>query len=745
MTPATPFQRVLTRLTSAEMKAILTAQGLLTGSGNDPSSEQTGEAALSWYDWNEGAGSYTATSPAYRYQGGRYPNTSPGNAIQRGRDIRAALETAYNADPTTFLAPLTVLRRTEVTDIANPETSTAGASTPIAIWNLSRYSGVTPPASIAADIMSPIFPFYSSGTPNYTGATAATALAAQAAGRRCIVMGDYAHPYSAFWAICTNSAATNNKYRGSVFNREFDTYNARGILMDTWYTAMLAPGSVWKNFWSTLRSSGGANIVDHLIIDAGEVRQPRFWWLQSSAGPSPALESTSSPPSVTLDTGGTNLCTATAHGMETGQPFKFSSLSGTLPSLNGGQVSSSSVYYARRNDADTFYVHLTPGAALAGTSTRTITGAGATVKYNSYHETLANWFLDSTDWATARTTILKPVLSQAVWDDYFNWDINADERVFLFDAAYAKYYNDKWTDILQVALDEFPNLKISDYNAGLCSAATRSTFAAPNFGHLPYSSGRKIGNLSSHSAYALYDAKCWKWSDLATTTQAIGSFTTAELTWATLVQGVAAMRSVFSADPDNCETWVAPTQGSQNIPEDDDMHSEFSLHMLLPSVSRYGFYNSYVVDDLPTVAQQTQLLNLIAERNAVVAYTPAVLDPQSDLNADYTSEVITTRVWAGGRWVWRVTPRPSVSTTITQNADSVRFVCGSTTLAIGNGRIVSPPTEYAPLGYWVVETVSDTPPYPDASVETAITYRRTSTTEITYTTKRPAETVYSRS
>lgn len=719
-----PFQRVFSRMTAAELKSVLQAQSLLTGSGDDPPSNMTAEGALSWYDWNNGAGSYYSTSPDYRYSGGRYPSN------KHGIDIRSDLETAFNANRASFLSGFTAQRQAELTSAAHPDTSTPGVTRPIAIWNQSQYSGVTPPDS--SKIMLPVEMWYSSGSPRYTATQAAALLAAQTAGRRCIKIGSsYAHPISSFASIPTNSASTNNKYREGFFNRDFDTFHAHGVLCDTWHTAMTDVASTWRTWWEDLRSIGGADIIDHLILDVNEVIQPRFWKRTSLAGPSPSVEGTDV--SVTIDTG-TNILTATGHGLETGQPFKFRTTSGTLPKILGQFVSTALPYYVRRIDADTFYLHLTPGAALAAGTPRDFDNAGVSVLYRSYAETLANWFLDSTDWATARTTILLPVLSQAIWNTYDDWNYNTDERVFLFEAAYEKYLADKWADVLQIVLDEFPNLKISDYNAAYRCPATRSTYSPPAFSHFPYGAGQQIGGLSSYSNYMQYDDRVWKWSTLTTGQQIVAD---AALTWATLVQGIASMRSVLAADPDNVEMWVSPTAKAVSIPEDDPMASEFLLHMVLPSVARIGFYNSAVVEGqtAPTVAQQTLALNLIAERDAMVGYSPAILDPQLDLDADYSIDVITTRVWAGGRWVWRVTPRPAATTTVTQTRDSVRFDCDGQILNIGNASLVQPATEYAPSGYWVIERVADVAPYPsDLPTQD----------DTTYSYKRPAEAVYPR-
>lgn len=711
------------------MKAILTAQGLLTGSGNDPASDLSGEAALTWYDWNEGAGSYTSTSP-YRYRGGRYPNTG-GGATQRGRDIRALLETAYNADPTTFLAPLTVLRRSEVTDIANPETSTAGATSTVLIWNTTSYVGVTPPVS--ASIMIPIDMYYNSGTARYTGAQAATQLAAQPAGRRCLrVANQGASGFTSFFAIPVNSSATNNRWRGAMHDRDYDTYDRAGLSMADWQADMLDGSSTWRTFWEDLHSNGGDSIIDYLILDVGEVRISRFFRLGSPTLLESALNVDGTSRTLTvsgIDTG-TDVFTSDTHNTETGTPVHIRTAAGgfaTSPSL----TVLTTIAYLRSASGTTFTLHSTRAGALANTSKIDVTNAGSGVTIAVRREDFSNIFADS-DWSTFRTTRLLPVLSQATWDGYAAWDIGSDERVMLTDAALMAYFSDMCEPVLQIPLDEFPNLKISDYNVGLNCAATRSTYSAAALGHIPYGGGTRIGNVSSHSNYMQYDRNVWKWSSLANVQQILSN-PSAEIAWATLVQNVASLRSLAGASTSDMEAWTTPTQGGAsglNIPEDDPLVSEFILHNILPS-SMIGFYNSNLVDGIPTVAQQTLALNLIAERDTVVGYSPATIDPQLDLAADYSIDVITTRVWAGGRWVWRVTPRPGATTTIEQDSDGVRFTCDGVTLSIGNGRIVTLPVSYASLGYWVVESVSSSAPS-SSDPSAQISYRRNSTTEVVY-------------
>lgn len=111
-------------------------------------------------------------------------------------------------------------------------------------------------------------------------------------------------------------------------------------------------------------------------------------------------------------------------------------------------------------------------------------------------------YFATAEWGTFRTTIFKPVLSQAIWDDAPNWDEHTDERAFTFDAALEQYYMATLSAGLTPGFRAaFPAGEMYDYDARRYAPGSYYNDVAYSKFHHPYGTGGSVGGGNSLNMY----------------------------------------------------------------------------------------------------------------------------------------------------------------------------------------------------------------------------------------------------
>jgi len=331
-----------------------------------------------------------------------------------------------------------------------------------------------------------------------------------------------------------------------------------------------------------------------------------------------------------------------------------------------------------------------------------------------YGDTFDNIFTDSY-WETFRSTLIKPVLSQTVWNGYTDWDIANDHRCLCYDQWAMDYWCAQWAGPLAVPITYFPGLIIGDYDRGQACSATRGVHASPTYQSNPIGGGGFVGNRNSVSFYGLHiqingsaqiTVPRYNWAIPGTDHAVLSG---RRLAYALLAQAVAqskASAGVSTSVP--LEMWLAWSKlklGALSNPfADDPLYDEFILHLsLLSGESDVMFYNSDNDTPPPSIQLQDQarFLAMIAERDDVVGFGNAILDlgePLDTLEPAY----VATRVWAGYRWIYRITPNPN-GTRVVDEADRVVVfdARGERVLTIPRARITKIDNSPSTAGYWV--------------------------------------------
>lgn len=122
-------------------------------------------------------------------------------------------------------------------------------------------------------------------------------------------------------------------------------------------------------------------------------------------------------------------------------------------------------------------------------------------------------------WSTWRTTILKPVLDQAVWDTYDSWNHQTDERCFTFDAAAEAHYVANLNLLADVVRLFFPapTTQVIDYDARRRAPGTFYIDPAYARHGSPYGTGGPLEESSSANMYGSWAA--FRYSPVTQNTQ----------------------------------------------------------------------------------------------------------------------------------------------------------------------------------------------------------------------------------
>jgi hypothetical protein len=301
-----------------------------------------------------------------------------------------------------------------------------------------------------------------------------------------------------------------------------------------------------------------------------------------------------------------------------------------------------------------------------------------------------------------RQNVFKPVLSQAVWDTWRDWDTHNDERCFAIDAALRQYWRGMWAPVLAIIRNRFPAVAIYAYDEAVTAAGTRPTASATDYTESPLGSDGAFAPTSTSIAiYGTYWNRTFYWRNRGST---VYNPSGAARAWAALVQGVALVQSQQAASTLPRQVFVT-YEGF--TPEIGELYRELVLHALLDDVS-LAFYNS--AGGIPSggepisPSRQKQIVDLVAERDLVVGYTRAYAEPGAPIQS-YALPYLASRAYAGGRWVWRLTPNPTLAPpTITPGAELTLVFETGETLRIPGGNLFTPPGgSLAPAGYWIIQ------------------------------------------
>jgi len=330
-------------------------------------------------------------------------------------------------------------------------------------------------------------------------------------------------------------------------------------------------------------------------------------------------------------------------------------------------------------------------------------------------ETWTTIFSDS-EWSTLRTTFFLPVLAQGVWDDFANWNIQTDERAFAVDACLKADYVAKWAPVAAEITDRF-SCTVHDYDQGFVAVGTRPVVSAAAKYAPPYGLGGAIGNRNSFAAYGadfIAEWRRWHWPTLSQQVGTGGTAgTAAERVWRMLVAHLSQIQSLDAASTVGRYQYLSDPDATSTIfGAAGDLRSwaELVLHATLAECD-VSFYDW---TDAAKIAHLRSFVDLIAERDELVGFAGAKAEPQAPFDeVDVMRRpAIVSKVFAGWRWIWRVTPNPFLAAPKiidvgTINGPGIRFDWGGgRVLEIPRGKLVRVAGSMATSGYWVEQPLA---------------------------------------
>ncbi len=337
-------------------------------------------------------------------------------------------------------------------------------------------------------------------------------------------------------------------------------------------------------------------------------------------------------------------------------------------------------------------------------------------------ETWTTIFSDP-EWETLRTTFFLPVLSQAVWNTFATWNFSTDERVFLVDAALRADYVAKTAPVWAIPLAFFPRCRTNEYDRAFVAAGTRPVASAAANYATPYgigATGATDGAFAPYGVDFLARWDRWHWPTLtAQSGSGASAGTAAQRVWRMLIAHVAMLQSIQAASSKQRLHYFSNphvTQTIFGIAGDVRSWAELVLHAALPDCDTilYTYKTNPDGSSSPAKLEHYQAyIDLVAERDQVVGYAGAWPEPQAPFDEVdvMLRPAIVSKVWAGWRWIWRVTPnpflpQPGISEVGTSTGPGVRFDWGGDrVLEIPRGKIVRVPGSLATLGWWVEQPV----------------------------------------
>ena len=321
--------------------------------------------------------------------------------------------------------------------------------------------------------------------------------------------------------------------------------------------------------------------------------------------------------------------------------------------------------------------------------------------------------------------LLGPELDDNAWGKYQSLPANVGDVRFLFDAAMHEYYAGYIRRLADFARESFPELLVMDYD---------THYQASHDYYFEYAEAFGAGVQPGVQALHLYGGtstgsldRRWNWAR-GGVEEVAGDADAAEREWSALVVQLMKLRRVTAASNSAAICpWLTTEVSQESELGFSGLWSELVLHCLLGCDGLLAFYQSSTdtrvfpagYTDWQIATAQKKFVDVVAEADAVLAYA-STRDPELtidgvDVPLDQTRDdfdpgtagpfapaIAYARVYAGNRWVWRVTPNPTLPTTISQSDAGVRFDNEQGYLHVPRGTLhEASQSALAPLGYWV--------------------------------------------
>jgi hypothetical protein len=324
-------------------------------------------------------------------------------------------------------------------------------------------------------------------------------------------------------------------------------------------------------------------------------------------------------------------------------------------------------------------------------------------------ETLDDIFADP-DWPQWRSRIPRgSPLPQDVWNSWKSWDVNTDERVFLFDACMRQYLSERLAGLIRVAKDYFPKLQAFEYTSCVGTSGTHPSDRATDAALKPYGTGAIVGGSAIY-CYGEFDRARWYWPrhaeqrwDGRHSSFDFAALFTQLTRLANLLNGTSHQRFVFLT----CNELAGPGGNLGHA----GYWAELICHAALlcgdsTNVPGGGIH-FYQAGDKASAAAHRHFCDLVAERDEVVADAAACPIPPPPMD-DYNQGLLVSSLVAGGKRIYRVTPNRLFETAVNQSAAGVEFANKLQSLRIDGGRLhPRSQSPLAPLGWWVVQPLEN--------------------------------------
>ena len=657
----------------------------------------------------------------------------------RAVQVRQALHAAYNHDPEGFLFHACGHYADRACELSRevPPAAT-GSLAPRTATNLLFWHSDGSDSPL--DLLEEAYPeylerdnlvrleqaFFDQGTATentYDVATVKTALEAQPDGRRWLKLGGE----TALWSQ-PPSTSGNTSGRYALYDQELSTAMRRGLSLEKWWEFQTDTSkNNFKKFFVALKAALAAGkTLDGIVIDVE--RWPALWRLQGRQGTlafGDVLGDAQFRVRVSSIDSGTGVITTDGdHEFEVDQRLAYVSV-GALPA----NLSDSRLYYVKSTPSDTT---LTISETLGGATV--LPGSSplpSSVDQYVLRESLLHCMNDAA-WDTPEGNLpagvrglLGPELDDNAWGKYQTLPANVGDVRFLFDAAMHEYYAGYIRRLADFARESFPELLVMDYD---------THYQASHDYYFEYAEAFGAGVQPGVQALHLYGGtstgsldRRWNWAR-GGVEEVAGDADAAEREWSALVVQLMKLRRVTAASNSAAICpWLTTEVSQESELGFSGLWSELVLHCLLGCDGLLAFYQSSTdtrvfpagYTDWQIATAQKKFVDVVAEADAVLAYA-STRDPELtidgvDVPLDQTRDdfdpgtagpfapaIAYARVYAGNRWVWRVTPNPTLPTTISQSDAGVRFDNEQGYLHVPRGTLhEASQSALAPLGYWV--------------------------------------------
>ncbi|MBX7071507.1 MAG: hypothetical protein K1X71_00055 [Pirellulales bacterium] len=318
-------------------------------------------------------------------------------------------------------------------------------------------------------------------------------------------------------------------------------------------------------------------------------------------------------------------------------------------------------------------------------------------------ETLDDVFTDD-DWPAwrARMPEASP-LSQDVWSTWKDWDIDRDQRVFVFDGAMRAYLSNRYYALLEIARHYFPRLEAFEYATCLTAPGTHPSDRAASLDIKPLGNGSHFGG-SCVSCYGTFDNARWYWPTFDLQRFKGG---TEQFHFAALLTQLTRLGNLINGSslPRNVYLSYNELSGKGLMLGMDGYWAELILHATLlcgdGANLAGGGIHFYQTGDSVSAASHRRFMDLVAERDKVAGTSGAVAVPPAPIES-YDQMFLTSSVVIGRRAVSRVTSNTWGKPRLESNSEGVIVSDRDVTLRFPRG-VVHPlsQSQQAPFGWWI--------------------------------------------